>query len=587
MSAPYERSALEHPDSLFDHIARLHRLHPDGPLPDGGDPLPDTAVAQRRSCETTTSEERSATLVAAWESYIADPEARPEPIRDVFTRPEMSIFDGEYAKEDIPLPGPDPERLRQLGIWLVRNSSDRRPVLAGLSLLSATGTSEDIPLLRTIALASCFVRGAVAALGAIAGTAPDLVWLAQHTKSTERQCVLQGLVDASDPVARHWLLRNALIFSSPARNAYALHIAEVTGLAAALTEADRDDRVRDQAIGLLLQMTSHDDYATVIDRYPDAKRALALVAAETTWMTPTSDRYADLTALVEDLRTGASACLDWADDEREAVLDRLLRVLRSPAWTRTLNVSADSDPYCSWRARWARNIVDAPYDAEGPRRFEIRISMPIPPRPGVLGGVETRILVDGRPIIAEQFRQGAARSPEWLLLRHELRATETPRVVKLASAWCAEGCCGALHVEIVQEGDEVLWRGTDQGIGPLIPEFRFPAAEYDREVARAEADHAWEWPARTLVRLLTTALREDPSILARWNCSIDWIGAHLGEYDRTTLCFIDESTDPREQFSFGLQLGPIAPADQARSIIEAFKTAHPRNLFGYLDDRRG
>ncbi|WTZ50950.1 hypothetical protein OG716_02405 [Nocardia sp. NBC_01388] len=327
------------------------------------------AVAQRRSCETSTSEERSATLVAAWESYIADPEARPEPIRDVFTRPEMSIFDGEYAKEDIPLPAPDPERLRQLGIWLVRNSSDRRPVLAGLSLLAEAGTPEDIPLLRTIGVASCFVRGAVAALGAIPGTAPDLVWLAQHTKSSGRQYVLQGLADASDPVARHWLLRNAGVFSSPGRNDYALHIAQVTGLAAALTEDDRDDQVRDQAIGLLLQMARHDDYGTVIDRYPDAKRTLALVAAETSWMTPTSDRYADLTALVEDLRTGASACLDWANDEREAVLDRLLAVLRSPAWIRTLTVSADSDPYFAWRARWARNIVDARYEADAPRHF--------------------------------------------------------------------------------------------------------------------------------------------------------------------------------------------------------------------------
>jgi hypothetical protein len=35
-----ERKALDHPVSLFEHALRLHLLTPDGPLPDGGHPLP-------------------------------------------------------------------------------------------------------------------------------------------------------------------------------------------------------------------------------------------------------------------------------------------------------------------------------------------------------------------------------------------------------------------------------------------------------------------------------------------------------------------------------------------------------------------
>ncbi|WP_146251272.1 hypothetical protein [Nocardia tenerifensis] len=272
--------------------------------------------------------------------------------------------------------------------------------------------------------------------------------------------------------------------------AQARRVAEASGLADALTAHDADERVWDQALALLLRMVCADDHRTEIDRYPDARRVLTLVAAGSARVTPTPRRCADLAALVVDLRTGAAACLDWAEYEREAVLDRFLSVLRSPPWRRTLEGAVDS---CAVRRnRWIRDVLDRNQEALGRNRFEVHVVRPVAPGRSVSSGVTTRILLDGRPVIAEFFPQGSGEAPEKLLRRPGLWATEQPRRVRLAEANCAEGCCGAMDVTIVRELDRVVWRDWATP-GPVPPEFRFHAVEYDLEVAGAEYDHASEW----------------------------------------------------------------------------------------------
>ncbi|MFF2549364.1 hypothetical protein ACFVUS_00130 [Nocardia sp. NPDC058058] len=533
-------------------------------------------------------------------AYFTAGDDAPERLHAELSRPGLSSIGRVEGAALFPLPDgvdPAPERLRRAGMWLVRNGTDRRAVLVGLLLLEATARRADIPVLRMMGLLPDFTESVVRTIAGITGTTADLVWLAERAGAERRGYVIRALVDRADPMARRWLLRNALSDFGPGGNEFALRIAEVTRLADALVAVDRDDRLRDQAIGLMLRMTRHDDYGTVIDRYRDARRVFALIAAETTWMAPTSERCAELAAVVEELRTGASACLDWARGEREEILERLLVVLRSPAWTRTLD-EAERDAgsetsYSGWRARWARAVLAIGHDGTmagaigNPlRRFEIRITLPIPPRSGVFGGVETRVLIDGRPIIADLFHQGAAEPPEKLLLRGELRATEEPRRVRLAEAWCTEGCCGGLYVTIVREGDEVVWRDWERQSGAgLAEEFRFAAPEYDREIARAEADHGWEWPARTLARLVNAAVLEDPTILGRWNCSVDWIGAVLGEYDVARIWLLDDSGEYSDQFGYGLHAEVEDLEGQARSVIEAFRVAHPRKMLEYQRSR--
>ncbi|MBL7495733.1 hypothetical protein I6A84_38035 [Frankia sp. CNm7] len=64
---------------------------------------------------------------------------------------------------------------------------------------------------------------------------------------------------------------------------------------------------------------------------------------------------------------------------------------------------------------------------------------------------------------------------------------------------------------------------------------RFNARQYDAELTRAETDHTWEWPARTVARLLRARLATQPDLLTRWECQPSWIWARA--YEPTQLRF--------------------------------------------------
>ncbi|HEV2634632.1 MAG TPA: hypothetical protein VGX23_05765 [Actinocrinis sp.] len=49
------------------------------------------------------------------------------------------------------------------------------------------------------------------------------------------------------------------------------------------------------------------------------------------------------------------------------------------------------------------------------------------------------------------------------------------------------------------------WRAPDD-LSTDLPALCFDAADYESELRRAETDHSWEWPARTVARLLADEL---------------------------------------------------------------------------------
>jgi hypothetical protein len=230
-------------------------------------------------------------------------------------------------------------------------------------------------------------------------------------------------------------------------------------------------------------------------------------------------------------------------------------------------------------ARWVIDTVARHDEPAG--HFAIRIVVP-DPAPDGHPEVEARILIDGVPIVAANFDKGPAEIPEYLLLPGRLRATDEPREVRLAEAYCTEGCCGGLYVTIVREGDDVVWKNWRSSMpGDPPPEFRFDAVHYDEEIDRVEHDHSWEWPARTVARLVNEQLRAEPEILARWDCRPGWCTSWLREFDIARLIFqhpahLESRRDLHVQLGLVIDVADADPQACAAHLIDSFRTTDPK-----------
>lgn len=81
------------------------------------------------------------------------------------------------------------------------------------------------------------------------------------------------------------------------------------------------------------------------------------------------------------------------------------------------------------------------------------------------------------------------------------------------------GCHSALDIAMRRDGFTVVWDLKEtEGTNPDEGELRFHAGQYDAEVARPSTDSNWEWPARTVARVLGDLLRSQTDWLVYWCC---------------------------------------------------------------------
>jgi hypothetical protein len=568
VSVADERSAPGHPVSLFEHAQRLLQLTPDGPLPNGGRPFPDSGDHPR-----VPHEERKSALIAVLREFIDDPALTAEDLHDRCTHLAVNSRDvTEVPRELAPEPS---QRLLHAARWLVRNGTDRRAVLVGLGLLYGHAEQRDIPMIKVIGLLRFADLPAIEALVKIPGAVPDLIWLADRSRGHARITAVKALAGDQDPVVWQWVLSTPreLLSSDLARK-----LAEAYGLAEALGGPVVDDALWDQAGSLLLAMTSTRNYRTEISRYEQAPLAYQRWVALAGQQPATLERAAVLAMVAEDLATGPAAPV--AGDLRAGLIGQINGVLSSRLWVQVLDSSGRSgDRVEARRAAW---VVQAASGGLPEGRFAVRVVVP-DPKPAGFPQVEARIVIDGMPVVAAAFDRGPAEAPEQLIDSGRLRAVTEPHEVKLAEAYCTEGCCGALYVTIVRDGDEVVWKDWRSPVsGAPQQEVRFDAVAYDREVTRAERDHGWEWPARTLARLVAGQLRADPTILGRWDCQPGWCTAWLKDFDTARLTFThpahrDSFHDPWIQFGLVIQVGDQDPQALAAQIIASMRTTDPKS----------
>ncbi|QKG23871.1 hypothetical protein [Actinomadura verrucosospora] len=570
MSVVNERSALDRPVSLYEHARRLARLNPDGPLPDGGRPWPD-----RDDHPEVRFRERKAALAAVLREFIDDPSLTAANLHDRCTRLAVTTLDATSVLREL---APEPSRrLADAGRWLVRNGWDRRAVIVGLSLLCGNAELHDVPVVKTVGLLSFADRLAVEVLAKVPGAEPDLIWLTERSRIHIRVAATEALSGNADPAVRDWVLSTPreLLSSEHARK-----LAEWHGLAEKLRLQAVDDTSWDQVANLLLAMTSTRNYQSEISRYRDATVVYQRWVELADRRQPTLERAALLTAVAQDLCTGPAAPVAGA--LRRGLLETIRHVLCSRQWAEMLHRSArSSDPIEARRATWVLGELagnDIPEE-----RFAIRVVVP-DPNPVGFAQVEARVMVDGMPVVASAFDKGSAESPEGLVHSGRLRATSEPREVMLAEAYCTEGCCGGLYTTIVREEAEVVWRDWRSSMaGDPPPDLRFDAAEYDREIARAEQDHGWEWPARTVARLVEDALRADPTILGRWDCAAGWCTAWLRDLDTARLTFGHPARrgsfeDPSVQFGLVIDVKDRAPDAVAAEVIASMRHTDPKSV---------
>ncbi|MFF0467504.1 hypothetical protein ACFYPX_08795 [Micromonospora zamorensis] len=585
-----EREALE-PRTLLEHATILQLAHPDGPLPDGGRPYPDTEhlAGLPRTDEPYAARRRKLVDVVT-SVYEAEPSAGHAcaVLSDALTSMRVEPrFAGPLAETVASF---DPAWRRRVGRELAYRSRERGKVTVGLALLSGVAGPGDTAPVRLLGLLSRdFGETAIRVLRQIPGAAGDLVWLAERSDPWRHAQAVEALCSLAEPDTFGWLLHEGVRPGGPSVT-NARTIAETVGLADVVGDDEIGEDVIEQAGRLLVAMTLRGAGNTELRRYTDAPTALTRFARAAGKMNATFDRYAMIVSLLADLYVGQAATLRWPGKELGWVRAALERLLDEPTWAGVLDVAEQSaDRVIYHRARWATLVrttcgqvplTERSMNGEQ-SRIAIRVSVP---DPELSGAVEASVFIDGRPVVAEAFTAGPAEEPEYLLgPDHRLHADVEPHEVRLAEADCTEGCCGALYVTIERRGDEVIWRNwrNPDRSGFDLPALRFAAAQYDAEINRAENDHSWDWPDRTVTRLLRDRLREQPDLLGRWDCHPGWVAARPNDRGRVHVSYFYPQRpagveDLWLQFVAVIELPAGDPAIVVDEIVRQISDTDPR-----------
>ncbi|MGW4890786.1 hypothetical protein ACWEQL_00740 [Kitasatospora sp. NPDC004240] len=600
MSAQEERDALDlppAPPALYDHARALLRECPDGLPPRRGlsvrrrdaarEPLPDGSPPG----EPLTREAAGDALRQALDP-LPDDSAE---LHRRFARLGIDLTHRRYVRSAVlALPLPDGQRAAALALarQLTRTGTTVPAVTAGLALLIRLGEPEDVPYLRVLGLVRELTGPALEALERLDRQGAATVRLVVFLGHGELRPLARVLWTDDRSAVRTALLAVPADGDCPAASA-ARWIAEAVRLDE-LIDRHPDDLGLLARAGWLLARIGRSRYdLTELLAYPAAVEVYGVVVAWAGLLPPTLDNAAMLLSLALDLGSGTGVLLDWPPGRREELLASLGRLLAEPGWA---DVGADAtDPRRRRRAEWFHRVRRRPFERPaggvGLRVEGLRIEV-VAGDPADRGPVETRLLVDGRPVVPAYFGLGPARRPEELLDEGGLRATDEPREVELAEASCTAGCCGSLHVTIRRDGDQVVWENwrwpnapASRIPDPLPPAHRFDARAYDAEVARAEADTQWCWRARSVARLVKAGLIERPELLSRWDASRGWISSGHDDPDTAVVHFWyvpglasgrPERPDSPLQFRWDLPDDGRPPEVQAAAALRRLAEEDPK-----------
>ncbi|MDX3577985.1 hypothetical protein [Streptomyces sp. FL07-04A] len=558
MSAP---DAL--PPALYEQALTLRRQFPQGLPPGRGFELPGSPGEARAGEPTLSHKEAAVVVPRALEPLPADAADLHRRFAELGVRAchRRAVL---YAVAALPLPAEQRPAARSLARQLTMTGTTVPAVTVGLALLARVGEPGDVPHVFVLGLVRSLTGAALQALDVLDRRAGAVVNLVSSVGRGELRPLVRALATADEPAVR----RELTAFPAGPRFVgarTARHIAEAARLHDLLAAHSDDPELLARAGLLLVRIACAGDAPGELLDYRDAQGVYETVVGRAALLTPTLDHHAMLLSLALSLSSGTGVLLDWPPGRRESLLAALGRLLARPAWTAVTDPDSTSDPAggspeaagtgaagvdpdtaASWRRRagWIRRTGRRPFTVAAPAGGGLRIEIVAGDPEGDRACLETRILVDGRPLVPALFPFGPAHGPEILLDEGLLRADFAPRRVQLAEAWCTQGCCGALHVTVRRDGDEVVWedwrRPTlpgSRGPAPAVPALRFDATAYDAEIIRAETDGDWSWRARRTARLVKAGLTARPELLARWDARRGWVGTGFDDPDTVKVNF--------------------------------------------------
>ena len=343
--------------SLLDHVTRLVGEHGDGPLPGGGDPLPDEpppdpskvrfgAGVMNGICAVRAGPSDTQAAVLAASAGLDLLRAAPTTKKVYTVAGRLAGIDGpssfDQLLESLTTGAANRTRLAELSRWLCTHGTNSQQVKAAIAMLGVSGTPDDSALVSQLGrLEELTLYSLVALSNLQPGQAEQAIFaLAKRVDGWGRIQAFYRLADTNDSAIKEWMLRGG--FANDVMDEEVAYIAASTGGLAKALQGNGGAELLDWS-GRLLVALAMGGPAKDMSDYPDGAAVLDSYLRHADTATPTLLRLQHLYDLERYLTGWATDNPHLAEDARQELAGRATGILDRPDWIPLVEASLAAD----------------------------------------------------------------------------------------------------------------------------------------------------------------------------------------------------------------------------------------------------